>query len=786
MVTWAQHLAATDRQWAIIVRIEGVGPFLNDADLTAADDDARYRFCIAVPSYASSQPSMLWRPYLTEPFPQILTEEVDPFGGFPKLGTISVSILDVDNFLTQLLRTEAAAATALTEDLDAAETAIDVGSGARVNDDSVAYVGGEAFRVTSISSNTVTADRGYLGTIAAPHVTNDRVRAYIPNVLGRRLTLHVAPLNGDSTADERLVGEYVIDGMRWDRNFNAYVFHGKSQLKYLDRALPRESRVAELVNFHPNQSAPHLIEVRTVAGADIIDWAHWTGSQADDSARPAAFFFRRGGAGGPIAAGRAPYRTLFELQRGEVVSSPDDPLEVGDLLTQVFVADPTEPAASFRWAPGPSPETDLTANGWLVTAHWVDIILSLLTSPSTAFDGFAPGENYDATYGNWSVLPVGYGLGVPAALIDFASFVDVRNRTADFIFPYFVYGDEESQSAATLISDHFLRPMGAYFSLDSGTIRLILPRLPTLDEVTTTIGHDEILAVDTEPGVRVPESESSINSELHASGVKYLVGPDRVPITFNSGEFADTYGQRGSYVSDDQTVVIPVPGGSPRLRDLYAQRAQARLFRLHKPNVELEQDVDAGTNGWAAVVGSLVAVTLGEIPDRANGTRGWTEVIADVLAREVRIDSERGVHIHQRLLAYTTQARVGRVTPAARVSAVAANVATVLANRYTATDAQSPLPNADAEIFQEDDFVILANPDGSIVDPVPEQVLNVTGNDITLSGDFSGALATGLLLIFGNYDDVDPQQRVAYAFAADRANQTVDASNDAPYVYGEL
>ena len=56
MVSWDDNASRPDASLALIVRIEGYGEWLDDVELAAADDDARVRFCIALPSYAASMP----------------------------------------------------------------------------------------------------------------------------------------------------------------------------------------------------------------------------------------------------------------------------------------------------------------------------------------------------------------------------------------------------------------------------------------------------------------------------------------------------------------------------------------------------------------------------------------------------------------------------------------------------------------------------------------------------------------------------------------------------------
>lgn len=775
--TFEQWLAARSRPTHVDVRIEGFGAYLDGPDTIAANFDARYRLSFGQqPSYAAGQPAHLWRPILCT-MPDLTGESVDLFGGFPRrLGGLTLELLDHRDFLTDLMRTEAGAVAVLDEDLDSSETAITVASAAGIADDSLIFIGGECMAVDSIAGAVLTVRRGWAGTDARAHLTGDRVYAYTRHLLGRRAVVVLAPEDATDADEEQVVGEYVIDGCSWSRDLNRWILTGKSQLKYLDRALPRIARTGTISRVEGN----YLFLEQVQGETNVFNWRHWIGSNLDSSLPPTTAFIE---VDGEIIGASPAFRTGLQVTARGLLGTAQTDLAVGQRVTQVFVASRDVPGASFRVARGPSPSDDLgTDTDWVKTDHWVDLILALLTSPASAFDPFGPGGNYDAAYDNWSVLPVGFGLGIPAALIDFASFVDARARTADFRFPNFVLGRGEAPRSVADLLDEFLKCLGAYLYIDGQRIGLALPRLPLLGEQLITITADDVLTDGAEPRLA-----AATNTELHAPGVTYVVGPTNAEITFTNAEYGDTYGQRGDYVTDRDPARIYVPSGDPALRHVYGARAEARLYRLHRPNIQLDLDLDP-EQAWNLTPGTVVGVTLGELVDRANGVRGWTSVVGEVLTRQPQLDANEGPSVRASIITYGPSTKVARVTPAAIITAVSTNTVTVAANRYTATDAVG-YPDQDVNGFVVGDVVRIVDhsgADASIGNTQIVQSINPGTNQITLDGDFDSDLQDDLILVYTDYDQATATQHGRFAFAADRATQTVDGGAVAPYLFGEL
>lgn len=768
--TWSANLASRQRGWAVLARIEGIG-----------DAAGQWTLCSNVPAYGDAT----YRPWLVR-LPDILSERVDLGGGVPEAGSCSLEVVDVRDQLTGLLRTEAPAYTALDEDVDSTETVIELG---RTTDLSgvVVWMGSEAMLVTGVgtSPTSITVTRGYLGTEATTHQIGDPVFIF-PNYLeGRRFSVYLVPLYASSSAEERLVGTYLLERVSWDEALNAWTMAGSSQQRYLDRQAPIAPRTATTIG----DVAPGIVLMDTTPTTINAPWpdalAHLAvGSEIVQVYDETRHYF-------PSAVPQ-PRSSRWELRLRGLLGTEEEPISRRTKVTQTWLA-----GRDLRYSPGPTPSTSRASGTWTPATHWIDLLLILLLSSADEADGLEL-TNYGTTGSNWArsnfaSLPPGYGAGIPHALIDWSSWESVRNRTLSWTLPFFAYGHERPSSFADYIGRQFLRPVGAYLSVDGGTIRLGLARIPLPDEAPAVdLDETSLLRRATEPSAYLPRLSVQRDRTSAYGAVVYRVGPQEIAAIYRNADYGRTYGQRGWYGAIEPALTIDVPGGDPDVAELYGSRASALLYRQHRPPVELDCEADARLFP-SATVGALVGVTLPEVPDLAAGTRGWTHVLTEVAERELRAETSRsmdgsdalGVTMRLRLRRYGATTRLGRIGPAAHVVSVASSVATVAANRYTQPDATDGLPTSDAAAFAVDDEVILVDLDGAVVSGTPETVTSVGANALTLTGDFSGALAADLVLVSANVDDASAAQRAAYVYHADQDTQTVGTTADTLWRWSE-
>lgn len=758
-----RQMQARTSSWALVARIEGVG-----------DTVGQWAFCTGAPTYANSA----FRPWLVEA-PAILSERVDLAGGVPEAGSCALQILDYQDGLTSLLRTDADAYTAVVEPVDSTETSIEVGRTTGLLDQ-IVWCGLEAMLVTATASSPtrITVTRGVLGTTALPHDDRDPLHLYPPSLEGRRFTVHLVPLDATSSVEERLVGTYLIDSVSWSSDMNVWTIQGRSQQRYLDRQAPVQPRTAQLIGSIGGRrfrTTPNAL--RALWGDGLIHlFADDEVFQAYDPT-PAMLATLPQGSTLPVSGD-------FESRQRALGGTKQATLEAGASIRQVFMA-----GRDLRYSPGPSPSTSRSSGTWTAATHWLDLMLILLLSSADEADGLELANRRttgsDWSRSNFASLPPGYGAGIPYDLIDWDAWEEARQRTIGWRLPQFIYG-AEVRSFAELLQQEFLAPLGAYLSFEEGLLRLVLSRVPTSSETAAEylqIGADQVLREGGSGGGAYVPAVSLERSQVDAvAAVRYELGPQRVPVTARAADYGRAYGQRGHYGATEATAVVRVSGADPLDSDWWASRAVSRLFRHHRPPiiVQLEADASVWTN---AVPGAYAAVTLPELPDLQTGARGWTAALCEVTEREVRADvgrstsgTERGLHCRLTLRRYGQALRLARICPSAIITSVSSAVATVRANRYTKTNAVSALPLTDVAGFSVGDKVQLVDRDGRVLAAGPEEVTAIGTNTLTLSGTFSGGLLAGRVITYAGADAATSTQLARYAYAADQTQQTAGAT----------
>lgn len=820
MVTLATALANAAQRWTVVLRIEGVGPGLTASEHTAAGLDGRTRFCAYVPEFAASEPASLWQPLLAE-LPSLLSERADPLGGSQELGGLGFTLVDVGDYLTALLRTERAPTTALTSATTTSTTGLVVGSTAGLAADTAIYVGAEAMRVASVDSGTaLTVVRGYLGTVAAPHGVGDRVFLSTPVLETRRVTAQLVPIDADNATEAYELGVFAIDEVTWDEDANTWTFACSSQLRQLNRAIPYRpqsveisprwvngvGQQTELAEGVENGSASFALRdlSNSPSANAIADMREWQGTEADPSH---LFYLAFGdemisvqGTGGYIGP------DVKVLRRDVTGTGDQTTLKLGSIGRRVFVArtGTGADAGSFRYSPGPTPATSRSTGTWTRTANWIDLLLILMTSSHDPSDGLelvnysASGTDRERT--NWSSLPSGYGLGMPIGDIDVASFLAVRDRTLEYEFPNFTFG-QKVEAFGKLIEREFLRPMGAFLSVNNGVARIILPKIPLLNSASLTIGAADILTREVGPGLVSPRWRVSRGSGSLVSDLVYQLGPgEPVPFPLSDGNYAELFGHRGVFVAGGPVVEIPVPGARKTDAPLFARRGIARLYRSHRPRMLAQGDLTlAPTQTWP--VGDTAAVTVPELVNMRDTTRGWDGVQCQLLERTVVLEGARddeagpgtpgpatGAYLAVKAQAYGPEARVGRVAPAAVCSGGGGFVWSFSANVYTSSDALGGLPTQDVAAFSIGDVVTLVDAAGVVnVSAGTETVVDVLpgSNELEFTGDFNGELGVGSIVVFTTSGTASAEQRARYAFIASKTDQVIPGSGDLANVYGE-
>lgn len=633
MVTLADALARTTGDWDVFVTIEGVGGYYTAGQVSAAGVSAA-AFCYRSPD--ASNP--IYRPHITAQV-DLLPEIVPLFGGFPELGAVTVNLLDVDNALTTWCATDRLPNNRLAAGMNASVGFATPGFlGPAVGD--VLYIDREAMFVDAVDmSGVCTVRRGALETEATSHQSGAAIYLSSPFLRTRRLRVWLAPQ--DATAPwtaNALFWDYTIDAYGWDPSLNTWQIEGRSFLRYLQRLLPRKPRTAVIKD-------PGELTVTSAEGSEgPIEL--WDERRFHLHNRKTGEIFAMGGAFTAAGANTPVRRALAGTSRED--------FKEGQELRQVLLGD-----WDFRYSPGPTPSTSRASGTWVRTEHPVDMLLMILLS-SAGEDGLEL-TNYASGGNNYSSLPAGYGAGVPASLIDFESFEDVRNRMSMMRFPNFVLGAEKKATGVdAIITEHFLRPLGLYLTLRQGKIFLRLPRLPAVGETTTPITADNILAgQDNLPMWAV--AKDMVNMP---GAVTVFAGPKQIPVSFTTSEFlAINLTRTGWYEDADRPDEISVAGLSDGDTVTAGVLAMRRLVRLASPMTRLNLTGNFGLADLSP--GRLVAVTAAELPDLATGTRGWAAKVCEVASVEPVLSPETGATTHLALYAYATPDPTRLVAPAA-------------------------------------------------------------------------------------------------------------------------
>lgn len=758
MTSWSANLQRLDSSFAVLVRIEGVG-----------DAAGLWTFCSARPAYGDAS----FLPFLKR-LPQPLSERVNFGGGAPEASGVTIEMVDVGDRLTELVATEEPPFTILEEDVAPGDVGFLVGRSAGLTGRPI-WVGSEAMLVTAESAgpDAVVVTRGRIGTEALRHRRGDPV--YLaPNYFeGRRFTMSFVPLDGEPS-DEREVGTFVLQRLAWSDDLNVWILQGRSQARYLDRLAPVAPR--EAIARVVSEAEAVVLEP---AGTFQPLWPDLAVHVWNERTGEIAALDPRYNTTGQVMVLRD--RALFGTRRAAA--------EQGDVFRQVFLA-----GRDLRYSPGPSPSSSRSSGAWEPAVHWLDQLLILLLSSADEADGLeltnarTTGSAWSRS--NFSSLPPGFGAGLPHTLINWEAAEDLRARTWDWQVPYFVYGHGRDTFMA-LGAREFLRPLGAFLSFELGRIRFGRSRAPMAGEASSlSISPANIVRRKVDRGVYLPDLNDVSRDKAELVGaVTYKVGPSGLAATYSNGNMSGTYGQRGWYGAAEPPIEIPFPGGDPARAERYGLAAASLLFRAHRPPVQIGVRVDAALFE-AALAGVLADVTLPELPNM-RGSRGWAGVVAEIMEREPRLESAKGgqasgATLWLRLRRYAESLRLGRIAPSAHVSGVAGDVATVLDGRYTRTDTPGGLPLEDQLAFDVGDMVRLINPDGSPAAAGVEDIRDITADEITLSGNFGGSLAPGLVLTTADADDATPEQRARYVFAADMATQTIGTTADQVWRWGEV
>ena len=798
MTDLATALASNQARPIVVLQIEGHGT------KTAGGTDM-YRYCTTVPTFAESDVADpetgtdgLWRPWIdAESWPSSLSERVPILGGLPSAGSFSVLMTDIGNQLTSDWRTDAEPVCKLGADYTVTDTLFTFSDGANIAASDFIWTGSEAIRVASKpTADTAIVERGALGTTARPLNQDDLVYAFIRYLRGRRVFVWLTHRDADAwdASNRYKIGEYNVVRYPTTEDYNGYSLSCKSSHQIL--AADVAGSVAFRGRVYVTRSAEHLID---------IEWEPITMNNVNTGGRALGMLdtWAEGSAYFLIdeteaveVSGASWFQAKIEKrqQLGTERVNKDhraDPngasLKTGELANskvQLIIGADTDGPGWFRYS---STNSTSRASGFEKSDIWVDILLNLLTSSADDTDALEL-ANGDATYGNWSCLPIGYGLGIPVSEIDLQSFVEIKQRHP-WRFPDFWYG-AEPESFAAMVDKFFLKPLGAYLTIIDGLITLRYPTIPATEAGETAWGEDIILVKD-QAGAMIPAVMPGQDTANVFGAVQFEVrnASGFVEKTvYKDADFPGFDTARSYYKKADKPLRLELRGVRATQTGTLAGLGMRKLWRTRR--IPDTFTIETGLDQYLRAPGDLVGLTLAAFPDRSTGTRGVADMLGEIVSREVPV-TPGDTHISFHVYSYGPGIRLGRIAPSAHVATFSGSgpyTVTVTTNLYCRTDAINSWPTADAGAFAADDVVILLNPDGSVASGAnTETISGVSGNDITVPGNWGGALAADLIVVFADRGAARAEQHTTYCYVASDARTPPDVggSGDAPWRWGE-
>lgn len=752
--SFAVAAAQAGQRWTYLVQIESLGDFTG-----------LHTWSVGLPDFASVLSRYNRRDTIAK-LPGPPTAEKAPFlGGMTESGAVTIELVDYDDLITAALRIDRPPVTSLAEPIAASALIIYVRDGSGLpTSDFVLHVDSEAIAIASRSGNTLTVapgGRGWLATDERSHPDEAPAYQSSPMLRTRRMHVYLAPTDADSeiVAREYEVGTYRLDRYGLGEGLGTWVLSGATEIKDLARLvcgrLPGALRVDAVNGANQVQWTP----VPGTRGALDVTQLHYALHVWADSLS----YFRVGDAGGEVVSSLVSAGSNYLARITERGQGNTDIGEIrpGDVLRPVLLG-----SDSFRYSPLPTPSTSRASGTWRRSAHPVDQLLCTLTSSAHPDDGLEL-VNFNPAYGNWSSLPVGLGIGYPAARINWGSFLAVRARTGQIRFPSLVFG-ETTETFAEWATRNFLEPLGWYLVIAGGLLTLVAPRLLTEDEpVDASIGPDDILDI----------REATAATELVAGTIIYRYrGPGGYEhtTTVKASDFLSLYASRAQYTLEDETLEMEIPGVRADQGGLVAfllSIAQRRLFRSMRPPWRLRLEVGVEFHGLRQ--GDVVALSHPDLPDLNLGVRGWTNVRTQVTdAGPVYLSDDGGVRREIELLAFPAIS-IRRIAGSAMVTGVSGAgpwTCTVAANRYTAADAGViGLPDTDADTFRDGYRVKTVGRNGE--DRTAGHEVRSIGSNLVEIANGSGPPNIGDVITFDSYAVASTDQRSRFAAWAGDSNE---------------
>lgn len=767
----------------VIIEIDGIGHI-------SSGTAKKYKFCSRVPDYAKRNPSYL--PILAS-YPNLLSSQTPPLGGIQTPGQVSFRLLDKKTpafplgIVSTLLKEEQSPVSEVLQNITKTSATI------RMNYWSIfdaalpalMWIGGECIKVDTAFpfSGYVQVSRAQLGTKAAAH--KERTPVFETNnlALGRQLKVFIT-FDGLSEADETelengyFVREFSVDDLL------SYEIKASSRQDWFSRVCGAAQQTAIQLN-----------------SGELADRNRWF--VARENNRPNDW----------LLSGWDRYSRLFAIveESGEIINfrwsesdlwigndsqrqiwstprtSPKD--WVGAEMKTCLVADRDLTYCSFVYQPKGSESDVLNDSSWIASDHPLIILLCLLCSSAEQGDGLWK-NNYTSGGGHFACLAPGWGIGIEASNIDFNSFWQIIDRTANLRLSRFIL--KEPRSFKELAEDVLLRPFGFVLGWQNGKISVKKPSgfSTFFEEGQADFNETNILITpERSPDIQLSKDTSTLAGEVVFANKNW--NDQTNTITFRDADFSGLFGWTTSPdITKKKLTVstegIPFAGGGD---NYYLEtRAAELLYYYARPVWRISWRT--GLSFLTSEAGAYGLITHRDLPPRA-GIRDWSAVPIYITDKRVRVQPDRS-EIEWEGVILDKGERLGGIAPSATISSVS-SAPTYWINQHQNTVTGSSidynsLPATDALSFQEGYKIRLMNRNFFSTSSQVATITAISGNTITLDMILTGA-AMGSVIECANYEqtsfDTTIPQRDAFVYMGQRSPRQVSSgSTDRVYQYG--
>lgn len=773
------------------ITIDGIG-----------DNNGQFRFSSRSPTNPSGNAT--YKPWLTSE-PLIDQVEANPLGGIASRGQLQFSILDKQEYrndpgaITRMFGVESSPVASLSQSVSSSsQTTFYCHSVTNLSSGSFYWIGMETVKVSSVltGNNSVVVERGKLGTTAFKHSSLSGLFSKNPRIAGRKAALNLAfdKLN----PDEDQIDEWYIEECEQSPDLMSYVFKARTQHKWFDRNIASgeilegdlRNLIAGMGDFNQHNST----KPRTMAA--------WTNSDTllfpRSSSRPIGYLKNEKSVVEVAFIGGSAVQAIefHNDATGASVFAAESKVEswqIGSIVRECLVADADLLAASFRYQ-APSNETSSRSTGtWIKTDHPVDVLLIMLLSSHRTEDDLEL-VNYTAGQGNFSSLPPGWGIGVPASKIDFDSFAEVKRRLGRVRVQNLVI--HEKLTFRKWAEQEILKPFGLILNIVNGLITLIKPVVPWETTSGTAVGEDDILIteekkLDIQSSLLIAEQASSVQITAET------IGGTKKERTFNDIEFPELQSSNGSYEYDNRQ--IPIVANAVRDLRMLMPRAHALLFIARRPLWRITFRTDLSF--YETSVGDVFRLTQRLLPNLGT-SRDWSGVPCQIINKKLSL---RDGTIAWTVIAYGKGLNVCSISPSARITGLLGVTGSeyrigIAANAYT--DALTAtgggwLKNTDGQSFTVGDYLYITDPSGANFGTARGEVTAVgTGSiNIVSSSTFITNLRLGYILEYADALDLagsfpaetaaNPFQRDNFGYIADQGTLTLGNTTGSAKIFGD-